>query len=262
MATTPMERVYDAFDGRRRSTHWNRLERGAAWVQEKDGLKLIVEGAEAGNLSVAQIDDYIHLPRARYYWRPPLQLHTRLRASHPSGELLGTAGVGFWNNPMPLWGTRMEVNPNWIWFYYASPQSNISLAAGPTHGWKASVVHAGRGGGTLLALGERLMQLPGVGRWLSQARFPAQEAALDSIDFTHWHDLTIEWLSDRITFRADEQVVLQAELTLDVPLAFVAWLDNNYASLTPDGKFEVGNLAIPQRQAVELAFVEIDALSA
>jgi hypothetical protein len=214
--------VFDTFDGETRSLHWNRLARGAAWTAENGGLKLTIHGAQSGALSVAQIDDYLHLPRQGYYWQPPVRFKTRLRVSHPSGVLLGTAGVGFWNNPMPLWGTRMEVKPNWVWFYYASPHSTIALTDGPTSGWKASIVNAGQGGETMLALSDRLMRLPGLGPALSGMRLPAQENSLDEIDFTVWRDLTIEWLEDEITFWVDGVVVLHAHLHLHVPQAFVA----------------------------------------
>lgn len=249
--------IFDTFDGKTRSLHWNRLARGAAWVLENEGLKMTVNGAAAGKLSVAQIDDYIHLPRKRYLWTPPLRLKTRLRVSHPSGQLLGTAGVGFWNNPMPLWGTRMEVNPNWIWFYYASPDSTIALTDGPTSGWKASIVNAGPGGEKMMALSDRLMHLPVVGSTLSKMRLPAQENTLDAVDFTTWHDLTIEWLPDEITFWVDGVVVLHGHIHMQVPQAFVAWLDNNYAAVTPDGQFDIGNLAVPHEQSLELSHVEI-----
>ena len=253
--------VFDTFDGVTRSLHWNRLARGAAWVEENGALKMTIQDAAAGMLSVAQIDDYLHLPRQGYLWRPPLRLKTRLRVAHPSSGLLGTAGIGFWNNPMPLWGTRMEVKPNWIWFYYASPDSTIALTDGPTSGWKASIVHAGPGGETMMALSDRLLRLPVVGPALSGMRMPAHENSLDAIDFTVWRDLTIEWLEDEISFWVDGVVVLHAHLQLQVPQAFVAWLDNNYAALTPDGKFDIGNLAVAQEQSLELSHVEIIRLS-
>jgi len=249
--------VFDTFDGETRSLHWNRLARGAAWVLEDGSLRLKIHGASAGSLSVAQIDDYLHLPRQRYLWQPPLRLNTRLRVSHPTGQLIGTAGVGFWNNPMPLWGTRMEVKPNWIWLYYASPQSTISITDGPTSGWKASILNAGTGGEAMLALSDRLMKLPGLGRTLSSMRMPAQENSLDKIDFTSWRDLTIEWLEEEITFWVDGIVVLHAHLQVTVPQAFVVWLDNNYAALTSDGKFDIGSLAVVQEQVLELSHVEI-----
>lgn len=260
MAGPVRPHIQDHFNGHKRHPHWNRLAFGASWVEEKDGAQMIVSDAPADSLSVAQFDDYVNRPRSRYLWLPPLRLKTRIRASHPSGELLGTAGIGFWNNMMPLWGTRLEVNPNWIWFYYASPQSTISLTSGPTSGWKASVVHGGKGGGASMALGDRLMKLPGIGKFMSGVRFPASEAALDRIDFTSWHDLQIDWMPDWIAFSVDGAEVLRAQVAVRVPLAFVTWLDNNYAALDPSGAFDIGNLAVAQRQVLELAYVDIQSL--
>jgi hypothetical protein len=249
--------VHDDFSGQKRHPHWNRLAFGASWVEENAGAQMIVSDAPAGSLSVAQIDDYVNRPRRHYLWQPPLRLKTRIRASHPAGELMGTAGIGFWNNMMPLWGTRLEVNPNWIWFYYASPQSTISLTSGPTSGWKASVVYGGKGGCVSMAVGDWLMKVPGFGKLMSGVRFPASEASLDSCDFTHWHELQIDWMPDWISFIVDGVEVLRAQLSLNVPLAFVTWLDNNYAALDPSGNFDIGNLAVLHKQVLELAYVDI-----
>ncbi len=252
-----MPDIFDAFDGQRRHPHWNRLAFGCSRVEEQDGARMIVEDAVAGSLSVAQYDDYVNRPRANYLWRPPLRLKARLRVSHPSGKLLGTAGIGFWNNMAPLWSTRMEVYPNWVWFYYASPQSNIALTNGPTSGWKASIVNGGKGGNLAMALSDQLLKLPGIGKALTGMRMPANEAALDEVDFTQWREVEIEWLPGRIRFAVDGRTVLDAAVHVKVPLAFVTWLDNNFAALDNSGKFTVGNLAVPGRQTLELAFVEI-----
>ncbi|MFC1975316.1 hypothetical protein ACFLXQ_02830, partial [Chloroflexota bacterium] len=54
----------------------------------------------------AQIDDYQGLPRVHFLWRPPLQMTVQARFSHPAGELSGTAGFGFWNDPFMMTGLR------------------------------------------------------------------------------------------------------------------------------------------------------------
>jgi hypothetical protein len=249
--------IRDDFGGELRHPHWNRLAIGSSWVEENHGAQMIVAGAPAGSLSVAQYDDYINRTRANYAWRAPVTLRTRLRASHPSGDLLGTAGIGFWNNMAPLWNTRMEVYPNWIWFYYASPQSNIALTSGPTSGWKASIVHGGKGGSLAMTLSDQLLKLPWLGKALAGMRMPAQEAALDDVDFTQWRELCIEWQPDVIRFQVDGRTVLEAAVRAAMPLGFVTWLDNNYAAVDTSGKFNVGNLAVPQRQTLELQYLEI-----
>ena len=250
-------KVIDEFSGEVRNAHWNRLAAGSSWVDETFGLKLTLKDAPADILSVAQIDDYLKRPRNDYQWLPPLIFRLKARVTHPASTLIGTAGFGFWNNMAPLWSTRMEVKPNWIWYYYASPQSTISLTSGPANGWKASVVYGGKGGERSMAAADSFMKIPLLGRLLTGIRIPAKEVVLDSWDFTEWHEFEIHWLPESIHFRIDNQEVLAARVKVAVPLAFVAWIDNNYASVKPNGEFEVGNLAVPHEQSLLIQSLEI-----
>jgi hypothetical protein len=175
--------------------------------------------------------------------------------------LLGTAGLGFWNNFGPLWSDRMEINPNWIWLYYASPQSNLSLTDGPVHGWKASIVKGGKGGRLTMAVTNWLMQFPRIGKALSGIRMPAEEVSLDTVDFTVWHDLVLEWLPEQVRFELDGQTVMSAAVRLPAPMGFACWLDNNYASCDPAGDMQIGSLAIPEAQVLELSRIEIQTLA-
>jgi hypothetical protein len=252
-----MAQVQDEFLGESRNAHWNRLAAGSAWVEESFGLRLSLREAPSSKLSVAQIDDYINRPRSDYLWLPPKIFRLKARVSHPAGELLGTAGFGFWNNMAPLWGTHMEVNPNWIWYYYASPQSTISLTNGIANGWKASAVYGGKGGERSMAAANTFMKIPLLGRLLTGVRMPAKEKSLADWDFTQWHEFEIHWLPESIHFRIDGEEVLAARVKVSVPLAFVAWIDNNYATVKPNGEFEVGYLAVGQEQSLMIQSLEI-----
>jgi hypothetical protein len=252
-----MVQVQDEFSGESRSAHWNRLAAGSAWVEESFGLRLSLRDAPSSKLSVAQIDDYINRPRSDYLWLPPKIFRLKARVSHLAGELLGTAGFGFWNNMAPLWGTHMEVNPNWIWYYYASPQSTISLTNGIANGWKASAVYGGKGGERAMAAANTFMKIPLFGKLLTGVRMPAKEKSLEEWDFTQWHEFEIHWLPESIHFRIDGEEVLAARVKVSVPLAFVAWIDNNYATVKPNGEFEVGYLAVGQEQSLMIQSLEI-----
>lgn len=252
-----MAKVLDEFSGEVHNAHWNRLAGGSAWIEESFGLKLSLKDAPAGTLSIAQLDDYINRPRSDYLWLPPLIFRLNARVTHSSGALLGTSGFGFWNNMAPMWGTRMEVNPNWIWFYYASPQSTISLTNGLVNGWKASVVNGGGGGERAMAAANTFMKIPLLGRLLTGVRKPARETALSEWDFTEWHEFEIHWLPESIHFRIDGQEVLAARVKVTIPLAFVAWIDNNYATVKPNGDLEIGYLAVEQEQSLLIQDLEI-----
>jgi hypothetical protein len=251
--------VSDSFDGAL-NPHWNRMAIGCTRVVEDGSLRLILEESPPSQ-AISQLDDYINHPRKDYRWAPPVRLMARLRTSHPAGELLGTAGIGFWNNFGPLWSDRMEINPNWVWLYYASPESNLSLTDGPVHGWKASIVRGGKGGRVSMAVTNWLMQFPRIGKALSGVRMPADEVSLDGVDFTVWHDLIIEWLPDSVRFDLDGETVMAVDVVLPAPMGFACWIDNNFASCDPAGDIQIGSLAIPERQVFEISQIAIETLA-
>lgn len=259
--------VEDHFEGQSQP-RWARFALGAAAVEhDVSSVRFVVVGATQDIYADAQLDDYhgrsgTHLP-----WRPPLRLSVRARASHPVGELIGTAGFGFWNDPFTLSGGVLRP-PNAIWFFYASPPSNMALAPPvPGWGWKAAALNSGTMPGLLMApaaaVGTLLLRLPGISRWLqplARAAIKAGECILD-VDLTDWHTYTLEWRREGATFWVDEAVVLRVAQPPAGPLGFVAWLDNQYAVATLEGDFAFGLLSVSQRQWLELDFVKIEELA-
>ena len=108
------------------------------------GVASLLLGNERATSQVytnAQIDDYRPLTRPDFPWRPPLRLSVRARFSHNSGQLTGTAGFGFWNDPLRMTGLRRVALPQALWFFYAGPDADMRLALDqPAWGWKASVI--------------------------------------------------------------------------------------------------------------------------
>jgi hypothetical protein len=246
------------------SVRWMRTTpNGGTLETGQTGLRLALpDGAHAGVYSDAQIDDYSTLPPSRFPWRPPLHLEVQARASHPvhparalppdSAEdqqwLRGTVGFGFWNYPFSLTGALLRL-PESIWFFGASPPSNMALVPGsPGWGWKAQVVHAHRPGALLAAAPTAAMvalaRLSGreraAARWVR--RFSgASEAALE-VDVREWYTYTIDWREDRARFTVDGAEALTVANPPRGPLGFVAWIDNQYAIVTPRGQFRFGTL--------------------
>jgi len=244
-----------------------------------DGLRLALEGATADRYSDAQIDDHTGQRASRYPWRPPLRMRIRARASHaayPASApvrndgrwLRGTAGFGFWNAPFTLAGGGVRL-PEAVWFFAASPPSNMALTAdGVGYGWKAQVVHARRIGALAatasLALTALWARVSGderpAARWMERLT-GAQEQALDptQADLRQWHDYALEWRPERAHFSIDGREVFAASDPPQGPLAFVAWIDNQYAVATPRGELHFGALACPS-QWLELASLNIEPL--
>jgi hypothetical protein len=256
--------IEDHFEGQG-LPRWVRYAVGAAVIEQgASSLRFVVEGATPDVYADAQIDDYHGLSRKHLPWRPPLRLTVRARASHAAGALLGTAGFGFWNDPFTLSGGMLAA-PNAIWFFYASPPSNMALAPPvPGWGWKAAALNSGPLPGWLLApaalAAAALLKLPGVNRLLRpwvRAAIKAGERLLD-VDLREWHTYTLEWRRDEAAFWVDEAEVLRVSHPPSGPLGFVAWLDNQYAVATLEGDFRFGLLAVSQRQWLELDYVRIE----
>jgi hypothetical protein len=239
-------------------------------------LRMSFDSAQQGSYSDAQIDDYGRLARSAFPWRPPLRMEVRARSSLPAATLSstgdstnilrGTAGFGFWNYPFSIRGDILML-PESIWFFYASPPSNMALVPGiPGFGWKAQVIHTMRPGALAstvpLALTAGLGLLTGqtraASRWMQ--RLTGAREALISSDMTSWHDYVLEWRQDEAIFRVDDQLVLRAPQPPTRPLGFVAWLDNQYAVATPRGVLRFGAIASGP-QWFEMDFIRIEQLS-
>lgn len=240
--------------------HWTQTSFGGGEISLVDGaLRMGFDSAQEGRYTDAQIDDYAGLPRAAFPWRPPLRMEIRARASHPAAThestendtatLRGTTGFGFWNYPFSVRGDILML-PESIWFFYASPPSNMALVPGvPGWGWKAQVVHSMRVEAlasvvpTALATGwGRLTgETRPAARWL-QRLSGAHETVL-SVGLTGWHTYTLEWRAHLATFWVDGSLVLRVPDPPTRPLGFVAWLDNQYAAATPRGVLRFGTVS-------------------
>ncbi len=236
-------------------------------------LRMAFTSARQGEYSDAQIDDYSGRARSAFPWQPPLRMEVRARSSLPAatknstGEsvdiLRGTAGFGFWNYPFSIRGDILML-PEAIWFFYASPPSNMALVPDlPGWGWKAQVVHSMRLGAlaatapmALTAAWARVTgQMQPAARWMQ--RLSGAYEALLNIDMTAWHTYVLEWQHREALFWVDGTLVLRAPQPPTRPLGFVAWLDNQYAVATPRGTLRFGTVASGP-QWFEMDSVRID----
>src|SRR5689334_10129224 len=192
---------------------------GGKLASENSRLRMTLESARQGEYSDAQIDDYGSIARSHFPWRPPLRMSVVARSSLPAatvgnryesaGTLRGTAGFGFWNYPFSVKGDILML-PEAVWFFYASPPSNMALVPGiPGWGWKAQVVHSMRVESLISVLPTALAtgwgRITGntqpASRWL-QRLSGAREAEL-GVEMTDWHMYTLEWRVGSATFWVD-----------------------------------------------------------
>lgn len=249
----------------RRSGEWLTSEAGAGEVLLRDGeVHLSIPLASSECYHDAQISDY-HAAEPRFSNRPPLRLSLLARGE---GDIRGTAGFGFWNQVF-VPGRRRVRLPQAIWFFFGSPPNDIALARGvPGHGWKAATINA-RGWrfygllplaplGFLAMRSKRLYQK----FWpAGQRAIGVCEAPLDSMLLRDFHRYAIDWHVDRVVFSVDDQVVLRSERAPNSALGFIAWVDNQYAIVTPRGRFGWGLLDCPEPQKLVLRDIEITSLA-
>jgi hypothetical protein len=233
---------------------------GGQVVRTADGMQLVVPSARKGVYSNAQLDDYAAMKRRLLPHRPPLRLTVQARFPTP---VSGTAGFGFWNSPISPLGSWPAL-PAAIWFFYASPPSNIAPALGVNgHGWKAAVIDAGAPSALPWAPLAPLMMV--FNRWpaLRLRLWPRIQRALRVAEYdlgtpsADWQSYCLEWHAERARFWIDEQLVFEAPYAPRGPLGFVAWVDTQWLIATPDGQFGWGLHESNQLQSIEIQSIAL-----
>lgn len=232
---------------------------GGSLLRTESGLRFLNPPGRGDHYTAAQIDDYQGLPRAEFPWSPPLRLAVRARFSHGAGELAGTAGFGFWNDPFLMTGLRMPALPQALWFFYASAPSNMALAVDvPGRGWKAACIDARHGRGAaalpLALLAAPAMQSRRAHRrlWPYFSRAWRIGEALLPVAMTEWHTYVVEWEIACVRFFVDGRCILTHAPAPAGPLGLVVWLDNQYLVVRPTGRSGYGRVPRPAAQWMEV----------
>lgn len=242
---------------------WRITEIGQGSVDQTPGmLRLTIPASLNAIYHDAQVTDYRLEEGGR--WRPPLHMTVSAQAQ---GVLRGTAGFGFWNHPYVAGKLRLRL-PQAIWFFFSSPPNNMRLAQGvPGPGWKAATFNARRWQFITLApgapLGFLMMRVPALYQRLwpvGQRAIGVSEQLLDPALLNEQHTYSIDWLPQHVSFRVDNRLVHEAPVSIKGPLGFVAWVDNQYAVVTPQGQFGYGLLTTEHAQTLLLDRIQVDNL--
>lgn len=217
----------------------------------------------------AQFDDYHTLPRSQFLWSPPMRLTLRARVSTPAPR--GTYGFGFWNDPfaLPLGQSgaarRFPAAPNCLWFFCGTPPHDLALVPGlDGWGWKAQMLRSPFLPGLVLlpmAAGAMLLsRIPGLrGPIVRAARRAAcvseghiQAAASD------WHSYAIDWRLNGAAFHVDGALILETSIGPRPPLGFVAWIDNQFAVVSPHKAIRFGVMPTDEEVSLEIRDLKIE----
>lgn len=225
---------------------WTKTEVNGGRVQpfaDQVGWRLSLPPTRRGYAN-AQLDDYQRPNGSEFGWLPETRLALRARFSAGEGQLLGTAGFGFWNAPFgPGTGLRVRL-PRAVWFFYASDASDLPLAPFDErgNGWFVSTIDVMRARvlrWTLLAVPTlALNQFRRLRRLLwplirRDMRISFERVAVDMQD---WHDYEICWRHDRTLFFVDGRPLLVTPMSPRGPLGFVTWIDNQAMVARPTGR--------------------------
>jgi len=210
---------------------------------------LKIPDGDASSYRFAQIDDYFRLSRRNF---PHRRATLSLQARVSDGFVPGTWGFGFWNDPfgasLGFGANRFQLPalPNAIWFFHASKENHLSFQNDkPASGFIAQAFHAPRFHPALIPAG---LIFP-VSRKTTRnllGRVIAEDARAIHIDLTQWHAYKLDWDETRSAFWVDDELMFESPVSPNPPLGLVIWIDNQYASFTPDGRMTSGLLAGPE----------------
>ena len=236
--------------------------------------RLSIPAGPGGIYRLVQLDDYHGLRRRSFPWQAGFRLTLEARASHPS--LPGTWGFGVWNDPFSMGILnraekgrkttllRLPALPDSAWFFYASPPSYLSLRDDlPSQGWLAAAFRAMNLPTAVLALailGFPLLLFPPALRTARRAlrKLVTQDAVSLVHDPSEWHHYELNWRRESIIFQVDGQNVLETSVVPRSRLGLVIWLDNQYMTLSPDGKIGYGMLPNLEPAWIEIRNLEIN----
>lgn len=245
------------------ASRWRKIQVGSGHlVVTEAGLRLLVSPTRRTHYANAQLDDYAGLRRSHFPWRPPLRLTVRARTS---GPLAGTAGFGFWNHPFAPTLDSIPALPAAIWFFYASPPSNMPLALNePGYGWKVACIDltqpAALAWVPFAPPVVLLNQVPALYRRIwprVQHSLRISEKAFAGVGET-WGNYTLVWHPNYASFAVDGVTILETDRVPRGPLGFVAWVDSQWAIVTPQGRLGWGLLDISAPQWMDLAHIRIE----
>lgn len=217
----------------------------ASIEKTENGYLLKIPSGDDSVYRFAQIDDYFGLSRRNF---PHHSLTLSLSARTSAFPLPGTWGFGLWNDPFGMslgfGGRRWQLPalPNAAWFFGASQENHLSFSDKPAQGFLAQSFCSPKFHPLLIPAGLVFPFSKKATRGLL-GRVIAEDASALGVGPTQWHRYRLEWSPRRVAWYVDEVQVFESPVSPNPLLGLVIWIDNQFASFTPDGKISFGVLA-------------------
>jgi len=234
---------------------------------DKKSWRLIIPPGPKGAYRLAQLDDYLDLPRNKFLWEAPFHFCISARVSKKG--IHGTWGYGFWNDPFTIGsginGTvrRFPTLPNTAWFFYASEHNSLSLRNNLTPNGFLTGLFASKyipkwlfiPGSLVLPL----LVLPTTAKIIRKLlrRFTEEDNHLLKIDPTEWHKYEIKYQEKSLDYFVDDQLVYSSKHLPVGKLGCVIWIDNQFAAFPADGKISLGTLKTEETVWLEVTDISI-----
>jgi hypothetical protein len=240
---------------------------GQVRVSSKEGFQLVLPEVHEPRYCLAQLDDYMHLPRRKFPYRHPFNMKLEARVS--GDNLPGTWGFGLWNDPFSVGfiaggvSRLMPVLPNAAWFFYGSAENYLSLQDDtPASGFHVKTFRSPQIPSFFSLFTLPLIPLlfcPFTARTLRRlARgFVKEDGKSLTIDATVWHSYGMTWRDESVEFAVDGNMVFQTTFSPQGRLGLVIWIDNQYFRFDPQGKIRFGSQKLESRQSLSIRGIEL-----
>lgn len=227
-----------------------------------EGFHLRLPVLPAGKYGLAQVDDYMHLPRRQFSHHPPLRLTLEARVS--ATELPGTWGFGLWNDPFSFgfggggMARALPALPNAAWFFFGSKENHLSLRDDqPGSGFHAKTFRSPLLPSILSILAMPTLPLllwPATARLVRMLARPLVSESTSPLDvpIDTWQKFDLLWLHDQAVFCVDNDEVFETGLSPQGRLGLVIWIDNQYFKFDPGGKLGFGFKEVPVEQWLQI----------
>lgn len=244
------------------------LNGGLVRLSNGEGYRLSLGQLDKPNYALAQIDDYMDLPRYKFPHTVGMALNLEARLSSQSA--LGTWGFGLWNDPFGIGiggggkSRLLPVLPNAAWFFYGSNQNYLTLREDqPANGFHAKTFRS-----PLLPSLTTLFAIPFIplALWRIARRYIRQlgrvfvkEDGMNlDIDVENWHNYQQLWEKSEVSFLVDNEPVFSTSIIPRGKLGTVIWIDNQYFYFDKFGKLEFGYLKVIEPQWMEVRNISIE----